>query len=32
MMPAIPFEDIIVALNELHPSPLNLVPPFIFGF
>jgi hypothetical protein len=32
MMPTIPFKDIIVALNELHPPPLNLVLPFIFGF
>jgi hypothetical protein len=29
MTPSIPLEDIVVALRQLHPIPLDLVPPFI---
>jgi hypothetical protein len=31
-MLTIPLEDIIVALRQLHPPPLNLVPPLIFNY
>jgi len=29
---AIPLEDIVVALRQLHPPPLGLVPPPIFDY
>jgi hypothetical protein len=32
MMPTIPSKDTVVTLSKLHPPPLDLVLPFIFGF
>jgi hypothetical protein len=32
MMPIIPSEDSIATLHQLHPPPLDLVPPLIFYY
>jgi hypothetical protein len=32
MMPAIPLKDIIIALHQLHPLFLDLIPPPIFDY
>ncbi len=32
MTPVIPLKDIVVALRQLHPLPLDLVPPPIFNY